>query len=87
MLSSLMRVVLITVKLGRIRFKPRIGKRLRRMAKRPKRRGKSVRNGNSPAPYTKYKKKPYKYTFTGAYTKVGGGGADNKYAPLASKGY
>ena len=32
------------------------------MAKNSPRRGKSARNGNSPSPYTKYGKVPYKYS-------------------------
>lgn len=31
------------------------------MAKNLSKRGKSVRNGNAPSPYTKYNKTPYKY--------------------------
>ena len=31
--------------------------------KNEKKRGKSMRNGNRPAPYTKYKKRPYVYSF------------------------
>lgn len=33
------------------------------MAKNLSKRGKSVRNGNSPSPYTKYGKIPYRYSF------------------------
>lgn len=37
--------------------------------KNNRKKGKSARNGNSPAPYTKYKKTPYKYSFnTGKVT-------------------
>lgn len=32
------------------------------MAKNLPKRGKSARNGNKPAPYTKYKKSPHKYS-------------------------
>ena len=38
-------------------------KKARKMAKNAKKRGHSARNGNSPAPYTKYKKRPYKYSW------------------------
>lgn len=31
--------------------------------KNERKKGKSARNGNAPAPYTKYKKVPYKYSF------------------------
>lgn len=38
------------------------GKKERKsMAKNLSKRGKSVRNGNAPSPYTKYNKVPYKY--------------------------
>lgn len=33
------------------------------MAKNSPKSGHSVRRGNSPAPYTKYKKVPYQYSF------------------------
>lgn len=36
------------------------------MAKNSPKRGKSVRNGNAPSPYTKYSKLPYRYSFTGS---------------------
>lgn len=32
------------------------------MAKNVRQKGKSARNGNSPSPYTKYAKTPYKYS-------------------------
>lgn len=37
------------------------GKWARKMKNGPKR-GKSVKNGNSPSPYLKYKKKPHRYS-------------------------
>ncbi len=40
------------------------GKRWRKLlAKNSPKSGHSVRRGNSPAPYTKYKKVPYQYSF------------------------
>jgi len=41
----------------------RAGKKERKLLgmKNQKKRGKSARNGNMPAPYTKYKKKPHQY--------------------------
>ena len=39
------------------------GKKARKMAKNSPKRGKSARNGNAPSPYTKYKKRPYKYSW------------------------
>lgn len=46
-------------------FLRRKGKKDRKqdMAKNLPRRGKSMRNGNCPSPYTKYNKSPYKYMF------------------------
>lgn len=83
MRSNLYILVPATTKIPALRarkkFKPRIGKKYRKMAKRVKAKGHSARNGNCPAPYTKYGKKPYKYTFQGAYTKAGGGPAPSKY--------
>lgn len=38
-------------------------KKMRKMAKNSKKTGHSARNGNCPAPYTKYKKRPWVYTF------------------------
>lgn len=38
------------------------GKR-RKVAKNLAKRGKSVRNGNAPSPYTKYNKRPYIYSW------------------------
>lgn len=32
------------------------------MAKNERKKGKSARNGNAPAPYTKYEKRPYQYS-------------------------
>ena len=32
--------------------------------KNERRKGRSARNGNAPAPYTKYKKQPYRYSFS-----------------------
>lgn len=37
------------------------------MAKNAKKRGKSARNGNAPSPYTKYNKRPYKYSWEHKY--------------------
>lgn len=45
----------------------RLGKKLRKlieenqMAKNTRKKGKSVRNGNAPSPYNKYKKQAYQY--------------------------
>jgi len=39
------------------------GKKWRKMAKNAPKKGHSARNGNSPAPYTKYQKTPYKYSW------------------------
>ena len=33
-----------------------------KMAKNSRKKGKAVRNGNAPSPYTKYNKKPYEYS-------------------------
>lgn len=33
------------------------------MAKNSPKRGKSMRNGNAPSPYTKYNKRPYVYSW------------------------
>jgi hypothetical protein len=55
-------------------------KKIRKMAKNAPKRGHSVRNGNTPSCYCKFGKKPYKYTFAGAYTKVGGNSSDSKYS-------
>jgi hypothetical protein len=41
----------------------RKGKRYRKMAKNAPKRGHSARRGNMPAPYTKYKKKPFVYSW------------------------
>lgn len=38
-------------------------KKVRKLMKNPAKRGKSVRNGNAPSPYTKYQKRPYVYAF------------------------
>ena len=40
----------------------RVNTRIREMAKNARKRGKSARNGNRPAPYTKYGKSPYIYS-------------------------
>lgn len=43
----------------------RLCKKLRKavmMAKNERKKGKSVRNGNAPSPYTKQNKTPYKYS-------------------------
>ena len=34
------------------------------MAKNAPKTGKSAKRGNAPAPYTKYRKRPYKYAWT-----------------------
>lgn len=57
-----------------------LGKKGRRM-KNAKKRGKSARNGNAPAPYTKYNKSPYKYYFSGADKK----NKDAEYVPAKYK--
>jgi len=87
MLLLLCRIVPFSLKWAKLRFKPRTGKKFRKMAKNAPKKGRSVRNGNTPSPYTKYDKRPYKYNFPGAYAKVGGGGGENKYADRANKGY
>ena len=47
-----------------VHTKPRLGKRLRKLLmKNPKKSGKSARRGNRPSPYTKYKKRPFQYSF------------------------
>lgn len=49
--------------------KRRISKKLRKkLMKNEPRRGKSVRNGNAPSPYTKYNKTPYRYTTVASNT-------------------
>lgn len=40
----------------------RLRKRIKVMAKNMRKKGKSVRNGNSPSPYTKYGKRPHQYS-------------------------
>ena len=46
-----------------IRHKVRIGKRIRKLMKNAPKKGRSVRNGNAPSPYSKYGKRPYQYNF------------------------
>lgn len=36
--------------------------KIKDMAKNMSRKGKSARNGNAPAPYTKYEKQPHRYS-------------------------
>ena len=45
------------------RHKGKKWRKLNTMAKNSPKTGHSVRRGNSPAPYTKYKKIPYQYSF------------------------
>ena len=47
----------------------RIGKKVRKLMKNSRKKGKSVRNGNAPSPYTKYQKAPYLYSFKSAKAK------------------
>lgn len=42
--------------------RPNVSEETTDMAKRKKGKGRSARNGNQPAPYTKYKKQPYRYS-------------------------
>ena len=47
-------------------YEEKLSKRLRKVRKKDKmknepKRGKSMRHGNAPSPYTKYNKVPYKY--------------------------
>ena len=52
------------------------------MAKNERKKGRSARNGNAPAPYTKYQKVPYKYTsFVQGYS-----GASNNQGNAQSRG-
>ena len=46
-----------------------VSKKGRAMAKNERRHGKSARNGNAPAPYTKYKKQPFQYNIRAWETK------------------
>lgn len=48
----------------RLTYKPKFGKKLRKLMKNPPSTGRSARRGNRPAPYTKYHKVPYSYTFS-----------------------
>ena len=43
------------------KFTKRLRKKFK-MAKNERKKGRSARNGNAPAPYTKYQKQPYKYS-------------------------
>lgn len=45
-----------------LKLAKRLIKRIKVMAKNARRKGKSVRNGNSKSPYQKYQKRPYQYS-------------------------
>ena len=69
-----------------IRHKIRTGKRIRKLMKNAPKKGRSVRNGNSPSPYTKYGKRPYQYSFKAAkVVDISPSHASREDKPLARK--